>query len=110
MARIKVPSIGVNFETLENYDINPFSARNSALILVKLLCLPFFGLHLLASFFTIGDDSPLLNLIDGCLLTILLSPLILISYAFGIIIVPIQIVTFPFAYLYLMCSEEKYNW
>ncbi len=108
MAKIKVPSIEINIETLENYNLNPFSAKNQVLIFVKILCLPFFGLHLLAGILTVSDDRSILDFADGCLLTILLLPIFLFSYAFGIVIIPIQIVTFPFAYLYLICSKEKW--
>lgn len=112
MPRVKLPSKTFKFEVFKYYYINPFKSINAFYIPFRLLILPLFLLHFFTKLFYISDDDYYMdydgdNKAIGCLVLLFRFVLIFIGYAFGLLLIPIQWVTFAFVYIYILTSVEK---
>ncbi len=118
MSHIRVKSIAVNSEVLDRYDMNPFTAKSPFGIPIKLLLGIFVLLHFFVGLFYFNEDDDRLGDwaddkggIVKFFYWIIKIPLIILGYGFGLILIPVQIVTVPFVLLYIALSKEKdYYW
>lgn len=110
MAHVKIESISIDPETLSDYDLSPFTAVTPLAIIVKIIMLPFFAINMIASFFTLHEDSPIYDLFEKGPLGVLIGiPLIVIAYGLGLVFIVVGIVTLPGSYIYIILSKEKFK-
>ncbi len=111
MARLKIPSIAIKDEVFNEYDMNPFTAKKFFGVPIKVLIGVFVLIHFITKIFYVSDDDPIQEFAEEkkviVFYWIIKIPLIILGYGLGILIIPIQILTYPFALLYVLLSKEK---
>ena len=114
MSHIRLKSIAVKSDALEQYDMSPFTAKSSISIPIKLLIGIFVLLHFFVGLFYLNDEDDRFQ--DWAyergkgsqgFYWLIKIPLIILGYGFGLILIPIQIITVPFVFIYLALSKEK---
>ena len=114
MSHIRLKSVAVKSDVLEQYDMSPFVAKSPIFIPIKLLIGIFVLLHFFVGLFYLNDeDDRFQDWADErgkgaqAFYWLIKIPLIILGYGFGLILISIQIITVPFVFAYLALSKKK---
>ena len=113
MSHVRIKSIVVSDDVFDEYDLSPFSAKSPLGVPIKLLFGLFVLLHFFAGLFYYKEDGRFENWADEhgkgakVFYWLVKIPLLILGYGFGIILIPIQIITAPFVLIYVSWSKEK---